>query len=127
MTLSSARVSATLPASDFERAKSYYSEKLGFTPVEDTPTGALYEAADGVQFLVFPSVGVASGTHTQIAFDVDDVASEVAALKDRGVVFEEYDLPDFKTVDGILKTQDMTAAFFKDSEGNLIGVATRHA
>jgi catechol 2,3-dioxygenase-like lactoylglutathione lyase family enzyme len=125
MGLAQARVRPTLPASDFERAKDFYAQKLGFTPVEETPAGASYETKDGDRFFVFPSAGVASGTHTQVGFEVDDVVAEVAVLRERGVVFEEYDLPDFKTEDGVVTTGEMKAAFFKDSEGNVLGLAQR--
>jgi predicted enzyme related to lactoylglutathione lyase len=122
MGLTQARAQATLPASDFERAKDFYAQKLGLTPLSDTPGGASYEAADGDRFLLFPSAGVASGTHTQMGFQVDDVEAEVAALKDRGVVFEEYDLPGFKTENSIATAGELKTAFFKDSEGNLLGL-----
>jgi catechol 2,3-dioxygenase-like lactoylglutathione lyase family enzyme len=122
MGLTQARVHTTLPASDFARAKDFYEQKLSLTPVSDTPGGAFYETDDGDRFVVFPSAGVASGTHTQLGFRVSDIAAEVAALKDRGVVFEEYDLPGFKTENGIAATGDGRAAFFKDSEGNLLGL-----
>jgi hypothetical protein len=82
-------------------------------------------ASGGIQFLVFPSGGVASGSHTQIGWNVSDFEAEVRALKARGVVFEEYDYPTLKTVGGIATTPDGKAAWFKDSEGNLLGIVQR--
>ena len=122
MALTEARLHTTLPVSDFARAKDFYAQKLGLTPVSDTPGGAFYETADGNRFLLFPSAGTASGTHTQMGLRVDDIAAEVAGLKDRGVVFEEYDVPGFKTENSIATTGEIKAAFFKDSEGNLLGL-----
>jgi hypothetical protein len=72
--------------------------------------------------LIFPSQGGSSGSHTQIGWVVEDVAAEVADLKSRGVVFEEYDYPSLKTVDGIAEVPVGRAAWFKDSEGNVHGV-----
>jgi catechol 2,3-dioxygenase-like lactoylglutathione lyase family enzyme len=120
--LSKARVHTTLPASDLERAKTFYAEKLGLTPSTETPAGLFYECADGTRFFLFPSRGTASGTHTQIGFSVANIEAEVAELKARGAVLEEYDLPGFKTEGGIATVGALKSAFLKDSEGNLLGV-----
>jgi catechol 2,3-dioxygenase-like lactoylglutathione lyase family enzyme len=58
-------VAATMPAQDFERAKSFYSEKLGLTPVREGPGEAVYDV-NGMEFVIFPSSGKASGDHTQM-------------------------------------------------------------
>ncbi|HEY9376266.1 MAG TPA: hypothetical protein VIQ02_04125 [Jiangellaceae bacterium] len=68
------------------------------------------------------SAGVASGTHTQMAFVVDDIVTEVRELRSQGVVFEEYDLPGLKTVDGIADQGTLKAAWFKDGNGNLLAI-----
>lgn len=120
--LSDARVGASLPCQDFERAKSWYKEKLGFSPTEETPEGAYFNCGEGTQFFLFPSTGKASGDHTQVAFDVADVEAEVAELKKTGVTFEEYDFPGFKTESGIATMGDGRGAWFKDSEGNLLAI-----
>ena len=75
------------------------------------------------RFLVFPSGGTASGTHTQLSWTVDDIETEVAALKARGVIFEEYDLPSLKTINGVASMGPVKIAWMKDSEGNLLSVA----
>jgi catechol 2,3-dioxygenase-like lactoylglutathione lyase family enzyme len=111
----------TLPATDLERAKAFYTEKLGLTPAREMPGGLVYEGGGG-WFLLYPSGSAGSGQHTQAGWQVDDIDAEVAALKERGVVFEEYDYPTFKTVDGIAATGNTKAAWFKDSEGNLLGI-----
>lgn len=114
-------VAATMPAQDFERAKSFYSEKLGLTPVREGPGEAVYDV-NGMEFVIFPSSGKASGDHTQMGFEVDDLDGAVSSLRDRGVAFEEYDMPDFKTVNGIVEVGGERGAWFKDSEGNLISL-----
>ncbi|MBV8194471.1 MAG: VOC family protein [Candidatus Dormibacteraeota bacterium] len=120
--LSDAIVHATLPCSDFDRAKRFYAEKLGLTPSEDNPAGAFYDAGKGTRFFLFPSGGRASGTHTQVGFRVDDIQSEVRDLKARGVQFEEYDFPAFDKTTSVAQTGDIRSAWFKDSEGNLLGL-----
>ena len=112
---------ATLPCSDFERAKSFYADKLGLTPESDVPAGAFY-ASNGTRFLLFPSGGAASGTHTQLGISVDDIAATVSELEQRGVQFEEYDFPGFDKTTRIATTGAVQSAWFKDTEGNLIGI-----
>jgi catechol 2,3-dioxygenase-like lactoylglutathione lyase family enzyme len=113
---------ATIPASDLRRARRFYEETLGLTPVDDSPEDVFYEGKGGTRILVFASGGTASGTHTQVGLSVDDIDAEVAELRARGVVFEEYDEPGLKTVDGIADMGTVKAAWFRDSEGNLLGV-----
>jgi catechol 2,3-dioxygenase-like lactoylglutathione lyase family enzyme len=120
--LSEARFHATLPATDLERARAFYADKLGLTPAEESPGGLFYDGAGGTRFLLYPTGGAASGQHTQVGFQVTDVGTEVADLKARGVVFEEYDLPGLKTEGGIAQIGPNQAAWFKDSEGNILGV-----
>ena len=115
---------AALPAQDFDRAKSIYAEKLGLEPVEESDEEARYRAGDQV-FFVFPSTGKASGDHTQMGFEVDDLEASVKFLRERGVVFEEYAMPNFKSVDGIVELEGEKGAWFKDSEGNLIALVQR--
>jgi catechol 2,3-dioxygenase-like lactoylglutathione lyase family enzyme len=124
------RVATRLPAQDLERARRFYSEKLGLEPSEERPGGLLYEPAQGA-FALFQSAWASSGEFTQMGWDVDDIEATVAELKDRGVVFEEVDMTGLKTVDGIAEVdgnypskggKGERAAWFRDSEGNLLGV-----
>jgi catechol 2,3-dioxygenase-like lactoylglutathione lyase family enzyme len=123
--LSKARVRPTIPASDLDRARAYYSDSLGLKPAEEQPGGLVYECAEGSNFLLFQSSGVSNGGFTQISFEVDDVNSTVKDLQSRGVKFEEYDFPGLKTVNGIAEIAIGKGAWFKDSEGNLLAVAQR--
>jgi catechol 2,3-dioxygenase-like lactoylglutathione lyase family enzyme len=116
------RVAAMLPAQDLERAKAFYREKLGLTPIQEDPGGVLYQMAGGTGFGVFRSGGTPSGTHTQLAIEVADVVQAVKDLRARGVKFEEYDGPMLKTVDGVADFGGSKAAWFKDSEGNVVGL-----
>jgi len=132
--LSKGRVAARLPAQDLERARRFYSEKLGLEPVDERPGGLLYRAANGCEFALFLSQGGSPGTFTQMGWEVDDIDATVRGLKERGVVFEEVDVPGLRTVDGIAHVEGNypsknssgeRAAWFKDSEGNMIGVGER--
>lgn len=120
-----ARAAAALPAQDLERAKAWYAEKLGLKPKGfDATGGALYELSGGTGFLLFQSSGKPSGTHTQMAIELQDFDQTLRDLRARGVTFEEYDLPGLKTVNGVAELGDLKAAWFKDSEGNVIGIGT---
>lgn len=122
--LSNFKLIATLPATDMARAKSFYADKLGLEPVEDGEHEAWYETG-GARFLLYMSGFAGTNQATAAGFVVDDVEATVAELKGRGVVFEEYDFDELKTVDGIATTEDGTkAAWFKDSEGNIVSIAS---
>jgi catechol 2,3-dioxygenase-like lactoylglutathione lyase family enzyme len=95
--LKNGRAATRLPAQDLERARAFYSEKLGLDPIEERPGGLLYECAQGV-FALFESTGASSGEFTQMGWDVDDVDATVAELKRRGVESEDVDVPGLKTV-----------------------------
>ena len=128
--LDDARVAARLPAQDLEQARVFYSEKLGLEPSEERDGGLLYQTASA-EFALFESAGASPGTFTQVSFEVDDIESTVAELRARGVVFEEVDLPGLKTVNGITdivghypsKGSGERAAWFRDSEGNMLGIS----
>lgn len=117
---------AAIPAQDIKRARQFYEQTLGLKPVEEDADGGAMYAVGESRFLVFPSMGKASGDHTQMAFDVDDVPAAVKELRAAGVEPEEYNYPDFKSHDGLVDMPDGTkGAWFKDTEGNLIAVAQR--
>jgi catechol-2,3-dioxygenase len=113
---------ATLPAKDLERAKDFYTERLGLTVTSQDEIG-IHFIVGGSRFRLFRSGGSASGSHTQLALVVSDISAKVLALRARGVAFEEYDYPNLKTVDGVADLGYARAAWFKDSEGNLLGIA----
>lgn len=128
--LQDAHVAARLPAQDLSRARTFYSEKLGLEPVEERPGGLRYECPGGV-FALFETAGAPSGDHTQMGFEVDDIDAVVNELRIRGVVFEDVDVAGLRTVDGIARVEGNypskggigeRAAWFRDSEGNLLGI-----
>jgi predicted enzyme related to lactoylglutathione lyase len=113
---------ATLPAQDIKRARTFYEQNLGLTAEEQSDGGAMYRTGQ-TGFLVFPSTGKPSGDHTQLGLDVEDLSSTLSELRGKGVKIEEFDLPSFKTVNGIYESPDGSkSAWFKDTEGNLISV-----
>jgi catechol 2,3-dioxygenase-like lactoylglutathione lyase family enzyme len=127
--LADSYVATRLPAQDLDRARRWYAEKLGLDPIEERPGGLRYRCGSTF-FVVFQSTGRASGASTQMGWDVDDIEAVVADLRSRGVEFEEVDVPGLQTVNGIAdvdgnypsKGRGERGAWFRDSEGNLIGI-----
>jgi catechol 2,3-dioxygenase-like lactoylglutathione lyase family enzyme len=115
-------IHAALPATDLERAKRFYADQLGLTPESEGPDGLFYRCGEGTRFLVFPSGGTASGTHTQMTWTTPTIEATVADLKGRGVVFEEYDTPAVKTINSVAALGQSKGAWFKDSEGNVLAL-----
>ena len=114
------RVHTTLPTPDPERLRTFYEQTLGFAPFAERPGAVLYRAGDGTLFAISKAGARPTGAHTQMAFTVPDIAAEIAELRARGVAFEEYQTP--KTEQGIGRVGAGKAAWFKDPDGNLIGV-----
>ena len=123
--LRDSKVATRLPAQDLERARAFYRDKLGLEPVAERPGGLLYECGGG-EFALFATSGAPSGTHTQVAFTVDDIEAVVAGLRARGVVFEEYDFTHggIADIDGHYpgRGSGERGAWFRDSEGNVLGI-----
>ena len=114
------RVHAIIPTPDVERLRRYYEDVLGLVPEAERPAAVFYRVGGGTRFALSRSGGRASGTHTQMAFMVDDLGAVVAELRARGVAFEDYETP--KTSDGIARLPAGQTAWFKDPDGNLIGL-----
>ena len=128
--LAYSEVSARIPAQDLYRARAFYADKLGLTPAEARPGGLRYQCG-ACSFAIFRSAGVASGTHTQMSWEVADLEAVVRELRRRGVAFEDVDVPGLETIDGIAQVDGNypsrggageKAAWFRDSEGNLLGI-----
>ena len=119
-------LNAILPASDIDRAKRWYAEKLGLEPVVDDELGVEYETG-GHRFGLYPSEFAGTNKATAAGFRVDDVDKTAAALRESGVTLEEVDVGDMgHTVDGVITAPDgRKAAWFKDSEGNILAISDR--
>jgi catechol 2,3-dioxygenase-like lactoylglutathione lyase family enzyme len=120
--LQDCRMLATIPASDLGRARAWYQDKLGLTSNEEEPEALLYRSGGDHLFLLFSSSEAGTAQHQLAAWIVEDLSAEVAEMRRRGVVFEEYDRPGLRTEDGIATTPVGKAAWFKDSEGNVLTI-----
>ena len=117
---------ANVPAQDFQRAKRWYEEKLGLTPTMDMgPDGAVYSPA-GVTFLLYKTEFAGTGKHTIATIVVEDIDRAMTEMRAKGVSFEDYAMGDKgpNTTNGVDRdaASGMAAAWFKDSEGNILAL-----
>jgi catechol 2,3-dioxygenase-like lactoylglutathione lyase family enzyme len=119
--LAAAKVANRLPAQDLDRARAFYSEKLGLEPAEERPGGLLYTPAGGGEFALFLSAGAPSGTHTQMAFEVVDIEALAAELQRRGVTLEQEEIAEVEGNYPSKGGRGERAIWFRDSEGNVLG------
>jgi catechol 2,3-dioxygenase-like lactoylglutathione lyase family enzyme len=118
--LSDTSVTTMLPVRDMERARAFYEKALGLKPQGFKPDGKFVYVVGGSTLALFPKPEGTKAEHTAISFKVEDIAAAIAALERNGVTFEDYDYPDFKTVDHVCVLGSEKAAWFKDPEGNFL-------
>src|SRR5438477_5050510 len=123
--LKQSRIVPYIPVADVARARKFYEDKIGLTPKEEYAGGVIYECGRGSWVFMYPSPGAGTSKASTAFWSVDDVAAEVAALKARGVVFEEYDMPGIKMENSIASGGGAKTAWFKDSEGNILAISQR--
>ena len=110
-----------IPAKDVARARKFYEEKLGFKPKKETAGGVVYDFGKGTACFLYPTPNAGTSAASQAFWQVEDIESEVAELRARGVIFEKYDIPEMDE-SGISTACGARAAWFKDSEGNIMAV-----
>ncbi|MFC7724210.1 VOC family protein [Nocardioides sp. GCM10028917] len=119
--LNDSKVTANVPATDLERARRFYADVLGLTPVDENPGGLIYTTGGGTSFFLYPTEYAGQAGHTIAQWHVNDVADEVRDLKAKGVDFEHYDMPGVSWDGDVATFEGMgRAAWFKDSEGNIM-------
>jgi predicted enzyme related to lactoylglutathione lyase len=121
--LTNSPIRPTIPVVDLDRAKRFYETSLGLRPVpanNDNTSGiAIFECGNGTLMELYQR-GPSKADHTVATFEVSDIEEEVDMLRGKGVNFEDYDMPEIKTQNGIATQGSIKAAWFKDSEGNIL-------
>jgi predicted enzyme related to lactoylglutathione lyase len=113
---------AYIPARDLKRAREFYENKVGLQPKEAHNGGVVYEFAGGTACFLYPTPNAGTSKASQAFWSVDDVDALIVALKAKGVVFEDYDLPGERSAQGAITAGGAKAAWFKDSEGNIMAL-----
>lgn len=123
-----AQGAAVLAAKDLDRAKRFYEGVLGLTP-EPTPSeeDAVFYRLGGVPLMVYVTSYAGTAQNTVFAIDTDDLERDMAALREKGVTFMDYDFPGLKTVNGVAQLGTEKASWFADSEGNIISLGQRNS
>jgi predicted enzyme related to lactoylglutathione lyase len=123
--LTNSPIRPTIPVVDLNRAKRFYETTLGLKPVpdnndDDAASGiAVFECGNSTLIELYQR-GPSKADHTVATFEVSNIEDEVNTLRGKGVNFEEYDMPEIKTQNGIATQGSVRAAWFKDSEGNIL-------
>ena len=113
---------AYIPANDLARARRFYENNLGFQPKKEIAGGVAYEFGDRTACFLYPTPNAGTSKASQAFWQVDDVEREVAELKSRGVEFEDYDMPGERSRSGVITAGGAKAAWFKDTEGNILAI-----
>lgn len=120
--LKTAPLYAYVPVADLARAKEFYESTVGLGPGRPMGPGLSFQCGFGTAFFMYPSAGAGTNRASTAFWKVGDVDAVVAWLKSRGVVFEEYDAPGMKMVSSVFEGGGAKAAWFKDSEGNIMAL-----
>ena len=119
--LNDSKVTANVPAKDLERARRFYADVLGLIPVDENPGGLVFTTGGGTSFFLYETEYAGQAGHTIAQWHVSSVADEVHDLKAKGVEFERYDMPGVTWEGDVAAMEGMgSAAWFKDSEGNIM-------
>ena len=122
--LTGARIIAIAPTTDLARAKAFYGEILGLLDANVPTPGpqVVYRCGGNTLLEVYERPTAGDAQHTLASWEVSDLGAAVDQLRDRGVRFEQYDLPEVKTEDGISTTGDLQEAWFRDPDGNILRI-----
>ncbi len=111
---------AVLPAADLQRARTFYHDKLEMDPSDEHEGILSYRLGDSSAFDIYETSNAGTAQNTQMCWETDNLADDMARMRERGVVFEEYDTPEFRTENGVATMDGLKTAWFRDSEGNFI-------
>ncbi|MGK4584498.1 VOC family protein [Kitasatospora sp. HPMI-4] len=123
--LTDSPVQAVIPATDLGRATAFYRDTLRLKLTLESEEEVRFESG-GTGFSVYRTPNGGKAAHTLASWKVADLDAEMADLRSRGVVFEDYDVPGLKTVNGVAEAEGMRCGWFRDSEGNVLCLAEEH-
>lgn len=120
MQLNASQVTVMLPVRDLARARAFYEQALALPEGEERLDGKVVYRCGGTEIALFPRPDGTKAEHTALSFRVDDIRVAIQQLEGRGVVFADYDLPGFRTVEHVCVLGSEKAAWFTDPEGNIL-------
>lgn len=124
--LSNSPVVAVVAVKELDRGREFYGGTLGLSEAEvEEPGGVLYSCAGGSLLLVYESSFAGTNEATAASWQVEDIEQEIAALKDKGITFEQYDLPGVERTGDVHTIGGLRASWFKDPDGNILNLVSR--
>ena len=120
--LGKADATPMIAVKDIDRARKFYEETLGLD-TKPTMEGEILEVRTGDTLInVYKSEFAGTNKATALTFDVDDIEAEVRALKDKGIFFEQYDMPGLEKQGDLYVAEGMKTTWFKDPDGNILSL-----
>ena len=116
---------ANVATKDMARAKKFYESTLGLVPVGSQGDEVVVFKSGNSTLNLYRSRYAGTNQATAVTWLVDDVEREVRELKEKGVVFEHYQLPDTKVEGDVHVSGDMKVAWFKDPDGNILNLVNQ--
>ena len=107
---------------DLDRARAFYEETLGLKTLDKLGEEVVSMQSGSTKIDVYRSEFAGSNKATALTFNVDDIAAEVADLKDKGVMFEHYEMDGLARNGDVYETEGMKTAWFKDPDGNILSL-----
>ena len=120
MDLASSQVTVMLPVKDMDRARTFYETRLRLVPSGQRGDGSLLYRCGATEIALMPRTDGTKAEHTAVSFRVEDIRAVVTEMEERGVAFADYDLPGLRTVDHVCVLGSEKAAWFNDTEGNIL-------
>ena len=120
--LGKADATPMIAVKDIDRAKQFYSDKLGLKPFQEMGGDFFMLKSGDTTLNVYKSEFAGTNKATALTFDVDDIDAEVRELKGKGITFEHYDVQGLKADGDIYSGEGMKTAWFKDPDGNILSL-----
>ncbi len=124
--LTNQKATTMLPVTDVQRARRFYESQLGLRPKTVLDSGETVYETDGSTLALYPRAEPPKSDHTALSFEVDDIEREVGELRERGVRFEHYEMPDATERNGVYDMQGEKCAWMKDPDGNILCIHQVH-
>ena len=119
--INNAQLTVVLPVVDVSRATGFYRDQLDLKDLGVDPTGNhVLLTGPGTKIALMPAEEGAQSAHTVLSFEIENITRHIKDLEGRGVTFLDYDLPELKTTDHVAVMGVEKAAWFADTEGNIL-------
>ena len=114
-------ISPTIPVVDIERARKFYEDKLGLQPLAASRSAVIYDCGEGTTLFLYKG-RPSNAEHVIAAFEVENIRERVKQLETVGITFEEHNMPGIDKLVDVATVGPDEAAWFKDSEGNILAL-----